>query len=63
MSFRKFGQNDVIVNTMRTHPKSEFFIYDGKVYINNEKNSAVKNYAGSTVNLNNVKKLSKMIIL
>ena len=36
MSFRKFGQNDVVVNTMRTHPKCEFFIFDGHVYYNNK---------------------------
>lgn len=40
MSFRKFGQNDVITNTMRAHPKSEFFIYDGKVYYNDKPNQS-----------------------
>ena len=34
MSYKKFGQNDVIVNTMRAHPNCEFFIYDSKVYYN-----------------------------
>jgi hypothetical protein len=35
MSLKKFGQNDVIVNTMKAHPDCEFFIFDGKVYYNN----------------------------
>ena len=34
MSYRKFGPYDVITNTMRTHPKSGFFIYNSKVYYN-----------------------------
>jgi hypothetical protein len=34
MSIKKFGVNDVNVNTMRTHPKCEFFIYDGRVHYN-----------------------------
>jgi hypothetical protein len=36
MSFRKFGPNDIISNTMKAHPSCEFFIYDGKVYYNNQ---------------------------
>ena len=36
MSFRKFGQNDVVLNTMRTHPSVKFFIYNGKIYYNNK---------------------------
>ena len=35
MSYRKFGNNDVLINTMKAHPKSEFFIYSGTVYYNN----------------------------
>jgi hypothetical protein len=35
MSYRKFGKNDVLINTMKAHPKSEFFIYSGTVYYNN----------------------------
>jgi len=35
MSFRKFGTNDIILNTMKAHPKCEFFIYAGSVYYNN----------------------------
>jgi hypothetical protein len=34
MSIKKFGENDILVNTMKTHPRSEFFIYDGTVYYN-----------------------------
>lgn len=36
MSFKKFGPNDVILNTMKTHPSCEFLIYDGRVYYNNQ---------------------------
>jgi hypothetical protein len=35
MSYRKFGKNDVLINTMKAHPKSEFFIYSGTIYYNN----------------------------
>jgi hypothetical protein len=34
MSIRKFGENDILINTMKAHPRSEFFIYNGKVYYN-----------------------------
>jgi hypothetical protein len=33
--FRKFGPNDIIINTMRATPLTEFFIYDGASYYNN----------------------------
>ena len=36
MAFRKFGPNDVNINTMKAHPKSEFFIYDSCIYYNNQ---------------------------
>lgn len=36
MSLKKFGPNDVVTNTMKTHPSCEFFIYDGRVYYNNQ---------------------------
>jgi hypothetical protein len=35
MSLKKFNPNDIILNTMRTHPQCEFFIYDSVVYYNN----------------------------
>ena len=35
MSLRKFNDSDIIKNTMRTHPKCEFLIFDGAVYYNN----------------------------
>jgi len=35
MSFKKFGPNDVILNTMEAHPSCEFFIFDSKIYYNN----------------------------
>ena len=34
MSLRKFGKNDIILNTMRTYPPVEFFIYDSHIYYN-----------------------------
>jgi len=35
MSYRKFGPNDVVLNTMRMFPSVNFFIYNTKVYYNN----------------------------
>jgi len=35
MSLKKFGPNDVILNTMKAHPSCEFFIYDGEIRYNN----------------------------
>jgi hypothetical protein len=34
MSLRKFGPNDVLLNTMRTYPPVKFFIYNGQIYHN-----------------------------
>mgnify|MGYP003112082563 CR=1 FL=1 len=34
MSKKKFKETDVLINTMRTHPLCEFFIFDGKAYYN-----------------------------
>jgi len=35
MSYYKFKSNDVFNNTIKTYPKAEFFIYEGRVYYNN----------------------------
>jgi hypothetical protein len=35
MSFRKFGPNDIVLNTMRAFPQVRFNIYSTKVYYNN----------------------------
>ncbi len=35
MSIKKFGENDLLINTMKAHPKSEFFIFDSTTYYNN----------------------------
>ena len=40
MSYRKFNSNDILINTMVTHPSAEFYIYNGKVYYNNTPNTA-----------------------
>ncbi len=35
MSYRKFGKNDVLINTIKAHPRSEFYTYSSSVYYNN----------------------------
>jgi len=35
MALRKFGPNEIVLNTMRTYPYVEYMIYDGVVYYNN----------------------------
>ena len=35
MSLKKFAKNDVVINTMKAYPSSEFFIYESKIYYNN----------------------------
>ena len=34
MALRKFGQNDIVLNTMKAYPNNEFFIFGGHVYYN-----------------------------
>jgi hypothetical protein len=34
MSLKKFGDNDIILNTMKTRPACEFFVFNGKIYYN-----------------------------
>ena len=34
MSLKKFGENDVVVNTMKAYPRCKFFVFDGKIYYN-----------------------------
>lgn len=36
MSLKEFGENDVVVNTMVTNPRCQFFVYDGNIYYNNQ---------------------------
>ena len=36
MPLKKFGDDDIFNNTIRTSPKNQFDIYDGKVYYQNE---------------------------
>ncbi len=36
MSIYKFNRGDIIYNRMKTYPKFRFFIYDGRVYINDK---------------------------
>jgi len=40
MSLRKFGPDDVILNTMRTYPPVKFFIHDGTMYYNSLPNKS-----------------------
>ena len=35
MSLKKFGPNDIVLNTMRTHPSCEFFVAESQIYYNN----------------------------
>jgi hypothetical protein len=35
MPYFKFGPNDIFHNRIKTYPKTEFVIYDGRVYYNN----------------------------
>jgi len=35
MSLKKFKPQDILLNTMKAHPRCEFFIFDSKVYYNN----------------------------
>tara|TARA_R110002110_G_scaffold5712_2_gene29245 strand:- start:1635 stop:2939 length:1305 start_codon:yes stop_codon:yes gene_type:complete len=34
MSLKKFTDNDIIINTMRAHPRVEFLIFDSRVFYN-----------------------------
>ena len=36
MPLYKFGKNDIITNTIKTHPKQEFFVYSGSIYYQNQ---------------------------
>ena len=65
MPFRKFGETDLIQNTLVTYPKIKFFIYDGKVYYNNrpdQDGSFSKVYSSEVGSINlyeyNIDKLS-----
>jgi len=40
MSLRKFGPNDILLNTLRTYSAVEYLIYDGKVYYNHSPNQS-----------------------
>jgi hypothetical protein len=57
MSYKKFDKNDVLRNTMRAYPHSDFLIYDGKVYYNNmpaqsgSRNDQVRNVASGFISL------------
>jgi hypothetical protein len=46
MSLYEFKSSDILINRLRTHPRSEFFIYDGKVYLNNTSKNSVSLYDG-----------------
>jgi hypothetical protein len=34
--YYKFGQDDLIYNTVKVHPRENFFIYQGAIYYNNK---------------------------
>ena len=35
MSRRKFGKNDILINTLKANPRSEFIIYSSSIFYNN----------------------------
>jgi len=57
MSFKKFTENDVFSNTMRSYPKVDFFVFDGKTYYNNipeqsgSRNAEVRNAPVGSISL------------
>ena len=34
MSYKKFNENDVVLNTAKAYPESKFFVYNGAIYYN-----------------------------
>lgn len=44
MSFYEFKKSDILLNKLKTHPKSEFFIYDGTTYRNNLSSNTLSLY-------------------
>jgi len=42
MSYKKFNNNDVFKNTIKTNPQFEFKIYRGKTYLNNSLDGFVR---------------------
>ena len=59
MSMYRFNTEDLLYNRVKTYPRKHFLIYDAKVYIDGEKNSAIRSPKGpvaesSFVNENNV---------
>ena len=57
MSYRKFGENDIFVNTMITHPACDLIVRDSKIFYNNipdqsgSRNSQVRNAPPGFANL------------
>jgi len=57
MAYKKFKDNEILINTMRAFPDAEFAIYDGKVYYNSTpaqsgpRNSQVRNVAPGYISL------------
>ena len=59
MSMYRFNVEDLLYNRVKNYPSKHFLIYDAKVYIDGEKNTAVKSNKGpvaesTLVNENNV---------
>ena len=57
MAYKKFKDNEILLNTMRSFPDAEFAIFDGKVYYNNtpdqsgSRNSQVRNVPAGHISL------------
>lgn len=47
---KKFEENDIFINKVKTHAKVRFFCYRGKIYINNtqEENLKLNNFLQSS---------------
>lgn len=45
MPYRKFGKNDILINSLKANPRSEFWIYSSSIYYNN-RNRQQGQYSG-----------------
>ena len=43
MGYKRFSPNDLVHNTIVTHPESEFLVHNGKVYYQKERSTDTDN--------------------
>ena len=53
MSYRKFGKNDVLINTLKANPESEFVIYDSNIFYN-DRVAQVGQFQSASANPGNI---------